>query len=271
MKINFEKVKNYNQFLLSIAGTLGLLFLLFLGIMITVDECNFRFDDDTYNAGIISNVETENLLKDSIRKQIISFKYLNLIDSTNKVYLIPVGQSNLGEEEYAGDIFGLVNNFSGGKDYGDYPIMIDYNNLMIYDSKIDSSWIVFNNRISISDFRIIGSDNAKHLIIIGTDKDSNKDNYINYKDLQELFLYSLDKEVLTKIELEENFTTIGVDEQDKTKEIICRLGLDRNSNGKFNSHNEPIIYFKLDLEEKKLLQIIKNDQLNKLQNMLEGK
>ncbi len=77
---SIKKIKAYNQILISIAGTIGLLFLLCMGIILIVEECNLYFDDYTPTpSGIIATQQTDSLLNDSIRRQVIAFQKIELI------------------------------------------------------------------------------------------------------------------------------------------------------------------------------------------------
>lgn len=119
MSKKFEKIKNYNQLLLAIAGTLTLLFFIGMGVIFMVDEFSYRFSDNDYHEGILSSEETEVLLADTLRKQIISFPNMFLVDSISKTYLLPVSQADLHDLESTNDLLGLINSYgSRGKYYG---------------------------------------------------------------------------------------------------------------------------------------------------------
>ncbi len=237
-----------------------------------VQQCSFG-DRPVTPSGIISSQVTDSLLRDSVRKQIVSFSQIILIDSTNKTYLLPVGQSNLANEESTSKVFGLVNGFGGNGKYDyeyDYSYRYNLNNLIIYHSETDSSKILFKNRILVSEFKTIGNDGEKHVLIMATDKDSNNDKYWNYKDLQELYLYSVKEDKLVKIQSKNKFTTLEFYENKKTKDVICELGIDRNGDGKYDFKEEPRLFYKLNLETKKLVEIVSINQIEELQKLLEG-
>ena len=270
-----EKLKKYNQLLLAIAGTGILLFFLFMAIVFIFDELKYRWsDDDPFEQGIIATEETDQLLQDSLRKQIISFKEMNLIDSANRIYLLPVRQATISEGESTDDLLGLVNLHSGsGNKFRKYNRRRDvtFNNMVIFNAEKNISDIVFNERVSISEYIIIEKENETFLLLTGTDKDSNKDKYINDEDLQELFIYELATKKLTKIKANENHSTLVVHEQQKTKDVIGKFDLDRNENGEFDLGVEPMVFYLIDLENKKLINTVNEDQVNTLQKLLEGR
>ena len=96
-----EKIKNYNQIILAIAGTIGVVFL-FFAVFLALEEMSRSFFGsrvDRNNQGILAIEETDELNKDSLRKQIISFNRIQVIDSANQIFLIPVTQANLAAAE----------------------------------------------------------------------------------------------------------------------------------------------------------------------------
>lgn len=268
-----DKLRNYNQVLLAIGGTLILLFMLIFGSWGMYEEFGYLFRDERrqLHNGIIAAEETEELLKDSLRKQIISFKTITLLDSANKTYVLPVRQADLFEGESVKEILGLINTTSrsyyDAKNFSPHA----FNNLVVYNSVENSSEIIFSERISITSYEVLKRNSEIYILVIGTNKDSNKDGYLNDNDLQELFIYELKKDQLTKINFEENFTTFQINEQEKTKDIIGRFGLDRNNNGEFEIGREPMMIYRIDLAGKKLIKLLTNDQINQLQKLLEGR
>lgn len=264
--MNYEKIRNYNQFLLAMAGTAMLLFIVIGGIFIVYEEIIPSFQDD-YNIGILSTEETNQLNKDSLRKQIISFNEMNTIDSTQQLYLIPVSQADLLEYERSNNLLGLVNIYDEREFRNTNGI---HNNLVICDLINEESKIIFETRVSISNYFIHKLKGKKYLIIRASGTDTNKDKYLNYDDLQELYVYDIQLAKLSKIESKENFTTIKVYHPEKSNELIGKFGLDKDKNGEFNSGREPSIFYKIDVNKHKLINLIEDDQIERLQKQLEG-
>jgi len=204
MKINFEKIRDYNQFLLALAGTVLVLFIVIGGAFILYEEISYSFQDD-YNTGILSNEETSRLQKDSLRKQIISFNEINIIDSAKQLYLLPVTQADLLDYEHSSELLGLVNTYNRGKFRNVYGFD---NNLVICDLLNEKSKIIFDTRVSISNYLVHKSNQKKYLIIKASRIDTNHDKYLNSNDLQELFIYDIELQELSKKDAR-NYCCIG--------------------------------------------------------------
>jgi len=271
-----EKIRNYNQGLLAVGGTLALLFAVIMGIVVLWSMFGPRTNRNSSPQGIIATEKTEALLQDSLRKQIISFSTFHLIDSTNQIYILPVSQSNLQNKESIDEL-----RWTSGSGYGYQKGRKYYNskdqtsnNLVLYDALQDKSEIIFDDRINITNYQVIEKDNQKYILITGTDTDSNNDNYLNRKDLQLLYVYELSNQSLSKIRASENFTTHSIqvfrDSNKKATDIVGHFGLDRNKNGEFNLGREPMIFQKINLQNKTLEPIIEEEQIAKLQQLLEG-
>lgn len=134
MKNKLDLIKNYNQMLLAIAGTIGLVALIISCFFLISDIMPYNYIED----GMIATEETEVLVKQNLRERLVSFQGPRLIDSTSQIYLIPVGQSNLNSLESGDAPLGLINNFSGshGED-------LATNNIVVYKKKLNKSKIVF--------------------------------------------------------------------------------------------------------------------------------
>jgi len=210
-----DKIKSYNQIILAIGSTLLLLFTLTIGIIGLMDIWNDYRNNEVYQDGILASETTTSLLTDSLRKQLISVNSLALVDSASQTYLLPIKQANLKEGESVNDVLGLINTYNGN-DYSYLETGAAFNNLVLYESLGNKSKILFNERISINEYRIIQRLTETYLLIIGTNEDSNQDNYINGGDLQSLFIYELKAKQLTKMAAKEKFTTIGIVEPSRT-------------------------------------------------------
>ncbi len=263
-----SKIKSYNQVILAIIGTIAILFMVGMGIFLVIEFIGYSYDDAEESQGILAIDETNQLLEDSIRKQIISFNQIEIIDSTSQTYLLPVTQADLAEGE---NYSGLLNMYTGSIGKGNKYYSRVYNNLVLHNSIQKKSTIIFNQRISIEQFFIFPQGKKKFIIITGCSKDSNKDGFLNSDDLQELFVYDYQTSTLHKIESEDRVTTIRVFKPHKSIHLIGQFGIDRNKNGIFEGAIEPRVYYKVDLINKKLVKLINNEQINQLQKLLEGR
>ena len=263
-----DKIKNYNQIILAAAGTIGVILLLFLaGIFIWDTVSRWSYDDDD-EIGILATEQTDILQEENLRKQIISFNRIQVLDSASQIFVIPVTQANLAKAEYDGQLLGLMNSkFS--VNYERYSNNI-YNNLVLYDGLNNRSEILFKDRISIEDFIIHESGNKKLIVISACNEDSNKDGLLNESDLQRLFIYDIDLKVLHTIDLAENYTTLIAYQPKKSNELVVHTGIDRNNNGKFDRKTEPMIFYKVNLQTMSLEEFVSKDQISTLQGLLEG-
>lgn len=265
MKINIESLKKYNQILLSLAGTFAIVIFLIIGTFLIYDLAQDTFRQDT-TIGMLSDEEASKLAKDSLRGQIVSFNNINVVDSTNQLYMIPVSQANLVDYENTEDLLGLINSYS----YESYHYDRVFNNLVLCDLKTGTSKIIFEERTSITDFFVQESKGRNYIVIRANNTDTNNDKYLNAKDLQELFIYDVEFEELVKIKAKEEFTVLKVYVPNKATEIIGQFGLDRNNDGVFKSAEEPLVYYKIDMLSKKLIPLIGDDKIQRLQKLLEG-
>lgn len=247
MTKRIDKIKNYNQIILAIAGTIGVLFLFFAAFF-ALEELSRSFFDSKINRsnqGILAIEETNELNKDSLRKQIISFNRIQVVDSVNQIFLIPVTQANLAGAEKDNEILGLMNTKSISRSYEKFYRNI-YNNLVLYDKLKNESQILFDERISIENFIVHENAGDKFIVIPGCNIDSNKDGYLNEDDLQELFIFNLQNR-------------------------IAHFGIDRNNNGVFSGSSEPMIFYRINLEKMNKEEFVNQDQIKQLQTLLEGK
>ena len=162
---------------------------------------------------------------------------------------------------------GLVNNFSGS-----YSKDLATNNLIVYNERLNISKIIFNKRLRISDYKILEIENTKYVLIKGCENDSNKDKYLNSEDLQKLFLYNLVNGTMSNVKMPTNYTSLSIHNSYYTADHnIYRFGLDRNKDGFYDRTEEQTILMKLDVIESSMQNILSTEQLNKLQETLEGK
>lgn len=258
-----NKIKNYNQILLAAAGTIGIILMIISGVIFISEILPSNYEEE----GMIVTEEVELLNEQGLRKEIISFDYLKLIDSAKQIYVLPVTQASLDNPESSEKSLGLINSFSGSGYYGE----LIYNNIVVYYGQIDSSIIVFDNRLSIGDYMITKHKEDHYILASGCNIDSNKDNFLNSKDLQGLFVFNIDKQKYDKIETQENHTILNIFQPNKSNLLFCKIGVDRDVDGVFEDNLEPTIFMKLDLENVKLKPVAGKSINERLQKVLEGK
>ena len=276
MKI--EKIKNYNQKLLAILGTIGGIFLvvaLVSFISIVIQE-HRRYDYNEPETGILSEEKSEKLQKENKREQVISYETPILIDTLSLKYIIPVSHKTLDEKEEI-DGLGLLNGFTGSESeeyikkderysrrfYG------EFNNVIVFDSNKGTNNKLFDSRINFDKIKTEYFKNEILILIKASEKDTFKDGVINLKDFSSLYIYSFNEKKMRKIGIEgmdvSNFKFIN-----NSKDLIIEFGIDKNKDGSFESYNEPTIIKKYDFKNDKLIEIIDSKINSELQRTLEG-
>ncbi|MBE7635184.1 hypothetical protein F7642_12710 [Tenacibaculum finnmarkense genomovar ulcerans] len=271
MKI--EKVKNYNQKILAILGTLAIILIIvsILGIGgIAISELLRFNNDDDIETGILSDEKIEELQKENKREQVISYENPKLIDTLNSVYIIPVSHKNLNETE---NINGLLSIRKGSYESEDsrYSRRFygSYNNLIIYNQKNEITKKLFDKRVNFNDIKVEYFNDNILLLFKVAEKDTYKDGVINLSDFKSLYLYSLTEKKLMKIENDE-MDIVSYKFLNETKDLIISFGIDKNGNGKYENLNEPTIIKKYNYKTEKLIDIIGEKTNSELQKMLEG-
>lgn len=264
--MNIDKIKKYNQILLAIGGTVMIIFLIFVMFMeVSRSYSYYDFDD---GGGLLSSEETDILLKDSLATQVLSVNYIQLLDSTKNIYVVPITQADIEEGQKIGELLGLINSSDG---FGnDYRNRLAINNLVIYSGSMRESKVLFNQRIGITDYQIASVGDDTILWILGAKTDSNKDGRINSRDMQEIFLYSVENEIIRKVNSPENYTAIDLISYSKSNDVFIKFGFDLNLNGEFDLSNEPANIYLLDKQKIELIDVVTKDQLQEIQNYIQG-
>ena len=257
---NIEKVKNYNQRLLAVFGTvasllvIGMLLLTFLEIL--VDSFPRRSQDNP--SGILSEEQVDILRKDSLVKESISYEFPMLVDTLNSIYLIPVSPQTLQDAtEYSGKRLNLTSRFSSKENYKNryYGTQV---NLLVYDAKNGATDKLFSNRVVINSFTWKRLKNDYFLIMDVAEKDTNKSGEINVRDLKVLYIYSFKNKDIKRVE-ERNATIMDYDFVPDSYDLILRFGMDKDNNGSFDYYNEPSIIKTYNIESGELNSIVSSE------------
>ena len=272
--MNIEKIKNYNQKLLAVLGTVVILFAV-LGLISTFAFLGIELSS-TYNRnqdeGILSNEEVEELQEDNKRKQVISYEIPQLVDTINLVYLVPVSHKTLNGTENINDgVLGIVG--SGSYKKSDYRYSTkyygNYNNLLIYDYKENIVKKLFNERVNFGKITTKYFDDDILIFLEVAKKDTYKDGIINLEDLKLLCIYSLKEKKLREITYK-NTDILQFSFIKNSKNLLIQFGIDKNKNGKYNQYKEPAIIKKYNFKTDELNSIITENIEIELQNKLEG-
>jgi len=268
-----EKIKNYNQIILAILGTLGIIIIIFFSIrlVILVISESARNDYNEEETGILSNEKVETLQKENKRLQIISYRNPELIDTINSIYIIPVSHKNLDEPEDTG-LLNLIEtpnkNKSNDKRYSN-QFYGEFNNLIIYNQKNGKNHKLFNKRVNFDQIHTEYFSDDILLLFEVAEKDTYKDGVINLLDFKSLYIYSIKEKILRKIK-NEKMDVISYMFFNNSKNLIIRYGIDKNSNGKYDKSSEPTIIKKYDYQKDKLSDLIDKKTNQDIQELLEG-
>ncbi len=273
MKI--EKVKNYNQKLLAVLGTIGAIFLvvaLIAFISIAIQE-HRRFNYDNAETGILSDEKIEKLQKENKREQVISYETPKLIDTLNSVYIIPVSHRTLNEKE---NINGLLNAYSGAEKSYEKPdsrysraFYGAFNNVIVYNPNDGTNSKLFDDRINFNDIKIEYFDTEIFLLIKASEKDTHKDGVINLKDFKSLYIYSFSQKKMQKVGID-GMDVYNYNFINNSKDLVIEFGIDKNDDGQYEEYNEPTLIKKYNFESGQLTDIIDKKISSDLQKMLEG-
>jgi len=271
MKI--EKIKNYNQKVLAILGTLAiiLIFVSIIGVgsISLMEFLRFRNYNKNSETGILAEEKVEKLQKEHKRKQVISYQSPKLIDTLNSIYIIPVSHKNLNEAEDIDELLNqTINSKSKDRQYSK-QFYGSYNNLIIYNQKNETSHKLFDKRVNFNEINIKYFPDDILLLFNVAENDTYKDGVINLLDFKSLYIYSLNEKKLRKIGNKE-MDVVSYKFLDNNKDIFILLGIDKNKNGKYDKFNEPIIIKKYNYKTDEITDIIDPKTNTELQKMIEG-
>lgn len=273
--MEIEKIRNYNQRILAVFGSLAVLLMLLAIVVVLVnfiDDLRWRHKE-TDNE-MVSNEVAEKNYEKQIRTHQVSFENLQLIDSSNYIYLLPVSQSALKLEEFldknkieSEESLGVLDMYGGYSNF--YYGPKSFNNALVFNSRDGSVRKLFRKRLSINKISIQKIKDKPYVFFAVTDKDSNKDGVLGANDLKTLYYYSVSDMDLTAIENE------GADYADfdiipGTSQLIIKYGLDNDSSGKFD-WDEPMVLKTYEIGERALKDLISPGLIDGLQATLDGK
>jgi len=280
MKI--EKIKNFNQVILAIAGISGV-FLLLIFILIAISDLFSTWNvgsgrNRTITNSLISEEKVEALNLENQRLQIISYDTPTLIDTVNAVYIIPVSVSTLDKPEtvvevdYDEGIMSVLDMYGSSRKRGYYlDNYFDglFANLIVYQPILNKTVLLFNERIMLGKLRTFYFKDDILLVFFTAEKDTNKDGLINFKDDISLCIYSLKTGKMHRIADGTNSIT---DYQfvENSKDLLVEFSLSQYNEVKFKSY-KPRKIMKYEFETEKLSDIVPEKIQQQMQNLVEGR
>jgi len=279
MKI--EKIKNFNQIILAIAGIFGVILLL-IGIIIACSDLfrniGYNRKSSTITNSLISEEKVEIFNKENQRLQIVSYELPELVDTLNAVYIIPVSVSTLDKPEtvvesaYDEGVMGLLDTYSSVKSKGYYAENYFeglFANIIVYQPILNKTVLLFNERIMLNGIRTYYFKDDILLIFFTAEKDTNKDGLINFKDDKNLCIYSLETEKIHRIAEGTNSIT-DYKFIENSKDLLIEFSLSQYNDVKFKSY-KPQKIMKYEFETEKLSEVVPVKIQQQMQNLLEGK
>lgn len=264
-----DKLTRYNQRILAVGGTLLLLVALFSCLFMGYELYDqwWRRGNRETDTRMIANREAEELKADSLRKQVVSFNQVVLVDTPGLKYLIPVGQATLEHAEAYG--LDLSNRKSHYSDDGGNART--FNNLLLYDGKSGKVEKIFSKRLSINHFEIAFEALHQPVVFMDvTEDDSNKDGFFDSRDMEKLFFYRIHDRLLFEVDAPgKKFLQIILHKS--PDEALVQYGVDKDHDGVFEESFEPKVFYRLNLADGKPDEIISQQLIDELQRQLEGK
>ncbi len=273
--MDIEKIKNYNQKMLAALITIAVAAAVigFIALIVTIIS-ELMPNRVPANNSLLSDEKVEELKKDSLRQQIISFGTPILVDTLQLKYIVPVNVKTLNDPENIDEgVLGLLDTFGESdhiraKTYQSRTYFGAFNNLVVLDYKNNMSQKISDFRLMGSDLRYDYFDDDIIITFLGAEKDSNKDNVVNMVDFKSLFIFSLNNYQLKRIGLE-NSTVISFKYVENEKSMLITFGYDRNKDNQFDSHIEPTFIMKYDYPKELLTPIIPKELENEIQRIVD--
>ena len=278
MKI--EKIKNFNQIILAIAGILGLVLLLVFIVML-VSELFYNWNigsgrDTTITNSLISEEKADALSQEKLRLQIVSYESPKLVDTLNAVYIIPVSVSTLNKPEafveaaYSEGISALLSYSSPRKEgyYKENYFEGLFANIAVYRPITNETTLLFHERIMLSGLRTYEFSDEILLVFYTAEKDSNKDGLVNFNDDTNLCIYSLKNEKMHRISENTNSIT-SYQFIENSKDLLLELSISQYNDVKFKSY-KPQKIMRYDFEAETLSEVIPAEIQQQVQNILDG-
>jgi len=280
--MNIERIKNYNQRILALIGTLGVILLLIL-IVMTIPELwrtfSHRGHYDNTPSGLLADEKVENLNQENLRKQIVSYETPWLIDTLNTVYIVPVSIQTLKKPEEVvvieDELLALMDVFPSATMskkgyYNSKRFEGNYANLILYNPTDNITQPLFSERIVIGNVRVYYFKDDILLVFYSADKDTNKDGVIALDDTRNLYIYSLNKSILKRISDGDN----SVEQYkfvENSKDMLVEFQLSQYKESQFNNFRLPSKIMKYGYESEELTDIIPSQIQMDMQKLVEGK
>lgn len=274
--MNIERIKNYNQKMLALFSTI-MVVLAAIGLISLLVFLISEFipsKPPAISNALLSDERVEQLNRDSLRQQIISYEEPRLIDTAKLVYIIPVSIRTLELPEYYADeenvdvldLFGS-GSFKKTRVKQFYGLFI---NLIVYDYPSNKTWKICENRIMGNDLSIAYFDDEVISVFTAAEKDTDKDGKITLSDFNNLYVYSLKEQRLRKIS-KAGLTVLSYKFVEGKKDLLITFGDDRNKDGVYMVSQEPAYVLSYNYESELLVDVVDTSVQKELQRVVDKK
>ena len=262
-----DKLMKYNQKLLAIIGTTIIaiaIITLIIGIVAAIGffaDFGGDYDDEGIQVREIAIEEEDTAF---IRTQVITFHDPIQLDTAKAVFIIPVGQVNLEQNEK----IGLVGSGSFSSSYRFDSYYGLYNNFILFEHESKQRTKIFDGKVALTNWANIKVGDNELLLFKGVSEDFNKDGLINLADFQSLYAFYISDKKLIKYSFEGK-TVLSFELMNKTNLIAIRLGIDQNGNYSFDSSTEPQEILILNLDNRTVGNLIPPNMTNEIQQIMD--
>lgn len=270
-----SRLKNYNQWILAVLGSLAVLAVLLMivaGIESKVSKWNRQKTLDEKRNDIIVELPKDTIHKKKLRLQEVTFSLPDLLDTLQETYLIPVSQINLETPEYIDDVnYDLPVTIQETKTqrYLKYRNSGNYNNMIVYNGKSQEMNLIFNNqKVLISSYQYFVSYQKQYILFIVSNSDSNNDNKLTDEDLSSFCVYDIALNKLHEFGFD-NYGLIDYNVLFGKEEIILKYGIDKDNDGTISSYNEPFVLKRLLLSNYAISDFVETDIINNIQQIID--
>lgn len=280
--MDINKVKNYNQKLLALFGTLAVILIVvaILGVIVEFIANNRIFSRNTQ--GLLADDKVENLNQENLRQQIISYESPWLVDTLQSVYIIPVTIKTLKKPEntnrntYAAlqqeDIDDVsLSSMKRDKGYQSYKTFSgNYANLIVYNPMTETVKPIFDKRVFIGKVDAYYFKDDILLVFYTAEKDIDENGVIDLQDARNLSIYSMNTEALTNINDGDNtiYSSVFIE---NSKDLLIEFTLSQYKNNQFDAYQSPRKIMRYSYDSHKLTNIIPDQIQAAIQKLVEGK
>ena len=271
--MNIEKVKNYNQVMLSVIATAGVAIAViglisFVFFLLNDVFSVFQRSSQSTETGIPT---AENYADESSKKMdklYITYNFPEIIDSANQVYIIPIGHRTNQEirDQYSRFSFSSGSSYGYSSDSKYYNDNYTYVNMMVYDAKNAKTEILFKQKILIIEYSTEHFKDDAFLLMEAALDDTNKDGQISSEDLTSLFIYSVRTGILKHLEYKDK-SVLYFKNIPGTKNFMVKFGIDAARQYENNSNSDMSVLCKY-LYDMDQLQVINDENTQKELNSI---